>query len=63
MPLFIDHFHGVCILTDPQKITNQFSWLLILMIASIKAMNGDRCFLRNLFLLMSGGKQLLVSLA
>ena len=49
MPLFIDHFHGGGILTDPQKITNQFSWLLILMIASIKAMNGDRCFLRNHF--------------
>ena len=49
MPLFIDQFHDNGILTDPQKITNQFSWLLILMIASIKAMNGDRCFLRNHF--------------
>ena len=49
MPLFIDQFHDNGILADPQKITNQFSWLLVLMIASIKAMNGDRCFLRNHF--------------
>ena len=49
MPLFMDHFHGAAILTDPQKITNQFSWLLILMIASIKAMNGDRCLLGTHF--------------
>ena len=41
MPLFIDHFYRGNILADPPRITNQFSWLLVLMIASIRAMNGD----------------------
>ena len=49
MPLFIDHFHGIRILADPQKITNQFSWLLVLMIASIRAMNNDCWSLRTHF--------------
>ena len=42
MPLFMDHFRRNHSLADPLLITNQFSWLLVLMIASIRAMNGDR---------------------
>jgi len=42
MPLFVNHFQRSNILADPPRITNQFSWLLVLMIASIRAMNGDR---------------------
>jgi len=41
MSLFMDHFRRLRILADPPRITNQFSWLLVLMIASIRAMNGD----------------------
>ena len=41
MPLFMDHSRRDYILADPLKITNHFSWLLVLMIASIRAMNGD----------------------
>ena len=49
MPLFIDHFQLGSILADPPRITNQFSWLLVLMIASIRAMNGDRWSIRTHF--------------
>ena len=41
MQLFVNHFQRGNILADPPRITNQFSWLLVLMIASIRAMNGD----------------------
>jgi hypothetical protein len=42
MPLFMGLSRLSRILTDAHRITNQFSWLLVLMIASIRAMNGDR---------------------
>lgn len=49
MPLFIDHFQSTNILADPPRITNHFSWLLVLMIATIRAMNGDRWSIRTHF--------------
>jgi len=50
MSLFMDHFRRLRILADPQRITNQFSWLLVLMIASIKAVNSDCWSLRTHFI-------------
>ena len=50
MPLFMDHFRRNHSLADPLLITNQFSWLLVLMIASIRAMNSDRWSLRTHFI-------------
>ena len=49
MPLFIGRFRWFRILADSPRITNQFSWLLVLMIASIRAMNGDRWSIRTDF--------------